>query len=210
MYISVIPLSHSLSTEPYTYLVAPVWEESICLGALVEIPLGRYVVKGIIASRDITLDPSIGEIRPIMAVISSVPLISDSMVDMVIRIARRYSLPIHKVLSLFLPAPLLSRLDKKNYLLEEINTRNDENKKTPIRQIHHSIDTIFSKEDILKYMTPGTVFAFPDDFFLFSFFPDRDKRDTPYTLSTISNESTPTKKSQNWIDIYEGKYDILA
>ena len=207
MYISVIPLSHSLSTGWYIYSVSDIWRESISLGCLVEIPLGRNIVRGIVSEKDIALIPDI-EIRPIVAVISSLALMTLPMISVVLYLSRRYSLPIHKVLSLFLPATLLSRLDKKNYLLSQDSHRGSLPKRNPKREIHHYIDAIFTPRSLDLYKKKGTVFILPDDFFLFSFFPQ--VREGTLSESIIYNESTPTKKSQNWIDIYEGKYAILA
>lgn len=44
MYISVIPLRHSLSKRPYIYFAPEVWHDVLDLGYLVEIPLGKHIV----------------------------------------------------------------------------------------------------------------------------------------------------------------------
>ena len=91
MYIAVIPLARSLHPRPYTYFVTTTWS-----------------------------DVPIDSIKPIISVISSIPLLPPYILAAILSIASRYSLPMHKALALFFPVPLQSRLDKKNYLFENI------------------------------------------------------------------------------------------
>ncbi len=65
-------------------------------------------------------DVPIDSIKPIISVISSIPLLPPYILAAILSIASRYSLPMHKALALFFPVPLQSRLDKKNYLFENI------------------------------------------------------------------------------------------
>lgn len=51
----VIPFSHSLTLEPYTYEVPPLWRETIILGSLVSIPFGKAIDSGIVVG--ITKNP---------------------------------------------------------------------------------------------------------------------------------------------------------
>lgn len=44
----IIPFSHSLSLEPYTYEVPLIWEDTITLGCLVSIPFGKNIDSGIV------------------------------------------------------------------------------------------------------------------------------------------------------------------
>jgi primosomal protein N' len=134
-------------------------------GYLVEIPLGKNIVEGIIASVDTEIPENIikEDIRAIIRVIASIEIIDAYMISMIEAIAHRYFLPIHKVASMFLPAPLLSRLDKKNYLLE--SPLKEEFSKKNIT-IHHFIDSIFSTRSLEKYLKPGTIILLPDDIFL--------------------------------------------
>lgn len=205
MLLSVIPLKHSLSTEPFMYSVSDTWKDHIRVGSLVEVPIGKHIDLGII-SEILWEHPQAREeyfeIKPLMAVISETPLLTQEMIRVILQISKKYYIPIHKIISLFLPAPLLSRLDKKNYQLENqerIRTGN-----TPIREIHHFMHHIFTTKDMDTYMEKGDIFCFPDDLFVLSFFPE-NKENTAMLL----NESTPTKKSQTWMDIYNGKKDII-
>ncbi len=42
-------------------------------------------------------------------------ILASYQIDMIIMIASRYMIPIHRVLAIFLTRPILSRLEKKNY-----------------------------------------------------------------------------------------------
>lgn len=205
MFLSVIPLKHSLSTKPFTYSVSDTWKDHIQIGSLVEIPIGKHLDLWIISEillESPTTEKEYFEIKPIIALISETPLITEEMVAMVFQISQKYFVPIHKIISLFLPTPLLSRLDKKNYLLEKKDSFPERDE--PVREIHHFTNRIFSPKDMERYATNGNIFCFPDDLFALSFFP-KETENTDILL----NESTPTKKSQIWIDIYEWKRDII-
>lgn len=206
MYISVIPLTRSQSRYASTYFVHEDWRESITIGGLVEIPLGNSLVEWLITERDILLPHHMvhEDIKPIVRVISSIPLISDEMISMIEGISMRYFLLIHKVIGLFLPTPLLSRLDKKNYLLSLWSDRVDISY-TPVHEIHHFVDHIFSPKDIASYLDDGTICIFPDDIFLSLFSAEHRRID----IAMLPNDATPTRRAQAWIDIYEKKHNII-
>lgn len=218
MYIAVIPLARSLHPRPYTYFVTATWSEQIIIGGMVEISIWSAVEKWIIASieeippRDVPLD----SIKPIISVISSIPLLSPYILAAILSIAGRYSLPIHKALALFFPVPLQSRLDKKNYLLENILWENNHSE-NPKYQILNYLDTVFSPSNIGDFLIEDTVLIFPDDMFLSSFEDAIDtnleklgQENTALTYAKFYAESTPTRRSQGWIDIYEKKYKIIV
>lgn len=220
MYISVIPLRHSQSKRPYTYFVWEVWHESIVLGGIVEIPIGKHTVSGIVAEVGITLpaDLTIEDIRAIVCVIASIEIMSPSLISMIVSIADRYFLLIHKVASMCLPAPLLSRLDKKNYILSrpprfqdsKILSVQPSNLPTLKRSttIHHYIDSIFSPSDIESYIIPGSVFIFPDDILL-SIFMRSLETSIQEKIWIFPTDLTPTRRVGSWIDTYEKRYDII-
>lgn len=170
MYISVIPFSHTISLEPFTYFVHSDWQEQIQVGCLVEIPFGNNIEQGIVSEilDGVPVSTDIEALRPVISVIASIPLLEEYQISMIFAISRQYFMPLHKVLRIFLPAPLLSRLDKKNYIIE-MNTDIANHSETRRKyQIHHYSNHAFSASDIGKYFQSGSVFLFPDDFFLLS------------------------------------------
>lgn len=86
MYISVIPLRHSLSRYPYTYFVGEDWREDISPGYLVEIPLGKNMIEGIVAAIDIPIPETLesSDIRAIIRVIAGVEIIAQYTIEMIL------------------------------------------------------------------------------------------------------------------------------
>ena len=214
MYISVIPLRYSLSKRPYIYLVPDIWKNAVEEGFLVEIPLWKHIVIGIIASIHIEPDCTVSpeDIRPIVQVIAWVEIVSPYMIRMIEEIADTYFLQIHKVAWLFLPAPLLGRLDKKNYLIAENNTPD---KKSFMKEwwekaidIDHYIDEVFTADMIDWYFWSKSIFIFPDETLL-SLFYEKIPKETQAKIGIYSPNLTPAKRVRIWIDIYNGKYDII-
>ncbi len=206
MYISVIPFSRSQSRYASTYFVGPEWRESITVGGLVEVPLGSALVEWLITQRDIFIPHHMRheDMKPIVRVISSLALISEEMISMIEGITMRYFFLIHKVIWLFLPTPLLTRLDKKNYVLSS-SPDSEDKVYPPVHEIHHFVDHIFSPKDVVSYLDDGTVFIFPDDIFLSLFSAAYGDAD----ISILPNDATSTRRAQAWIDIYEKKHDII-
>ncbi len=212
MYISVIPLRHSLSKYPYIYFAPEIWHDALGIGHLIEIPIGKHIVEWIVAKIDIspseTIDPS--DIKSIIRVIASIEIIAPYMISMIEEIADRYFLLIHKVASMFLPAPLLTRLDKKNYIFESPPLREYPSEKIQgnTTEIHHYVDSIFQKEDIHAYIKPRTAFIFPDDILL-SLFAEKREVYTDEDIALLPTDLTPARRVAAWIDSYSGKYSII-
>lgn len=204
MYISVLPLARSLHPRPYTYSVSELWEGQIVVWGLVEVPIGKYVERGVVASIENEVDENI-EIRPIVSVISSTPLLTPTEIAMTEALAVRYLLPVNKVLAFFLPSPLLTRLEKRNYIFEEKGSWRDPKEKWK-KMIHQYLDNIYTPVDANNTREEWVVFCFPDDFFLYSFFAKEKEKN----ILTIPHEATTTRKAQSWIDAREGKYEILV
>jgi primosomal protein N' len=206
MFITVIPTTKSQGKYPYSYFVSSTWDEQISIGGLVEIPYGKDILVWIVVSKENTPPHwmEISDIRPIHSVLSTTPILDGSTLEVICELAERYFLPIHKALALFLPAPLLSRLEKRNYILEV--SREIQSTHIP-PEIHHYINQTFSPEDCNEYLTSGSVLIFPDDIMLYTFMESRKKEKTILVLPT---ESTSAKRVQAWIDIFEWKYEIIV
>jgi 3'DNA-binding domain (3'BD) len=174
------------------------WCGEIVLGWVVHIPYGKNEDDGIIVgfiSPD-TL-PSTVEIRDILSVVSSTPLLAPYQIDMIFALGQRYFIPLHKVLRMFLPSPLMSRLDKKNYILSSSEDGEKSEKKHEI--IHYSTTPLMPLH-FWEYEKDGSLFLFPDDFFLLT-----GTKNFSDTMTVLLSESTSTRKSRLWIDMYEWK-----
>ncbi len=207
MHITVIPFSHSLTLDPFSYSVPDIWRASIRLGWLVEIPFGKNIDLGIIAGMDeeipLHVDPE--SIKPILRVIASIEILSLAQISMILSIGHRYLMPLHTVLKMFLPAPLLSRLDKKNYILTPSEDTPKIDHKNRKKTIEHYRDRALCHEDLSQYLHPGSVVIFPDDFFLFTM-----TKNFTSILSQCPSEATVVRKSKFWIDAYEWREKIIA
>lgn len=160
MHISVIPTSHSINTTPLTYHVGDVFRSQLMIGSLVEIPVGKTIEYGIVA--DINVDiPEGKEIKSIVQVICSAPILDRYQIQVIGRIARHYMLPIHRVLGFFLPRPVLRRLEKSNFS----DLKNPPEKKEQKQEscISFFQNTTITPEVLKPYLSPGTVVICPDD-----------------------------------------------
>lgn len=208
MFISVIPLSKTQGRNPYLYIVNALWKNQVVIGWLVEVPFWKDIITALIISVEEALPEDIDTsyIRPIHAVISSTSLIDSEQIVAILAIARRYFLPIHKALALFLPASLLTRLEKRNFILEKASTEQNRLKDQEMR-VEHYIHTTFSPKHLEQYMRENSVILFPDDVMLYTFMKWNNAEAWILILPT---EATPTKRVQGWIDISEKKYKIIV
>ncbi len=205
MYIEVIPLKYSLSRHPYTYVVPEIWQSQIVVGWLAEVPIGNAIDTGIIAKILDILPEGLAhtEIKPVITILSSTSVFSQIQIDLILELARRYCIPIHRIASLFFPSALRTRLDKRNYILESPSLHASWEPRT---EIHFFSDSIVAPTGIHEYLLPDSIFIFPDDFFLLQFAKAILYRDD---ILMIPNDATDTKRAQAWIDIYEKKYPII-
>lgn len=80
-----------------------------------EIPLGKSVEYGLIVGREYTVPEEHIDVRTIARIITSRAVIAPYQIAMILSLARRYMLPIHRVLGFFLPRPIMNRLEKYGY-----------------------------------------------------------------------------------------------
>lgn len=151
MHISVIPSSHSINTTPLTYHVGDVFRSQIQIGSLVEIPLGRNIEYGVVAGFTENI-PENYEIKSIVQVICSVPILAKYQIEVILKIAKRYMIPIHRVLGFFLPRPVMSRLEKSNF--GELDEVSEKGRKSLSSHILFLQNSIITPEILSEYITP--------------------------------------------------------
>ena len=113
-------------------------------------------------------------------------------------IAEKSFLLIHKALSLFLPISLLSRLEKRHYVLDARKQHSSKNITKTV--LHQYISHTFSPVDFKEYLAEESVFIFPDDMMLSIFMEMVEKEKN---ILVLPHEATASKRIQAWIDIYE-------
>lgn len=117
----VLPFDASQDTEWYTYRVPEMLLNDIVVGQMVEIPLRDALVQGIVAHlTEISSQVDISEIKEIRAILIMTPLVHAHQIQAMLGYAEKHAIHIHKVVSLFLPAPIRNRVLK--YGLEMTDT----------------------------------------------------------------------------------------
>lgn len=144
------------------------------------------------------------EIRDILSLESPIPLLAPYQIQLILMIATKYLLPIHKVLQIFLSRPLVRRLQKYTFPLEPIQSiqKTTKNKHTA------SIITqeIVQKKHIEPYLEDGTVIVVPDDIFLSQL---KNTLDSEEDIGFFFDDLTDIRKAQFWIDTYNKKNKII-
>jgi primosomal protein N' len=156
MYFSIIPFSHSIGIEPLLYIGEGIIENDIQVGSVVEIPYGNNIENGIVTKiyTDSPIDiqsEAHTRIKKIIRIITTRIILAPYQIDMICTISARYMISIHRVLAIFLPRPLLTRLERKNY--EQL-----ENSKKPItssqqKKLHITQNTIVNPKIVDTYIT---------------------------------------------------------
>jgi primosomal protein N' len=111
MIIEVLPLDWSLEDRGFHYSVPESLRSKIKRGVIVEIPLRKDVVPGIVIGFD-NPEVSAFEIRPIESLVSSAPILAPYQIDLILFLASRYYIPAHQVLHLFLLKDYYKRLSR--------------------------------------------------------------------------------------------------
>lgn len=208
MLAEIIPYGTSFSTEPLTYSVGDSFVSRVKIGQFVEIPYGKKNIFGIIAkiSNEDNNQNDNFEIKEIAKIISDEPLLSETQITMILRISAKYIITLHKVLQIFLPSPLISRLEKY-YFSENKNIRETpfEEKKNAEKnlQIFLTKNDIITPKKILPFFLPKIVIIFPDDILLSQFQKKFDEySEIREKIFYIFSDATDIRKSQAWIDIF--------
>lgn len=215
MIAEIIPYGTSFSTEPLTYSVGDSFVSRIKIGQFVEIPYGKKSIFGIIAkiSNEKLSQNDDFEIKKITKIISEEPILSETQIIMILRISAKYIITLHKILQIFLPSPLISRLEKyyfsENKKIREIPFEEKNTEKN--LQFFLTKNEIITPEKLLPFLSQKIVIIFPDDILLSQFQKNFDENHKiREKIFYIFSDATDTRKSQAWIDIFLGKYKIIA
>ena len=205
MFINVIPLRASLDTRPLTYSVGDIFREKITIGCLVRIPYGKKEDEGIVSHilSEVPKSMQHHAIRPIIELVSHIPILAPYQIVMIERIAQKYLLPIHRVASFVLTQPILHRLRKQEFPLKHQDTPH---KKNDQHGIFLAQDHIITPRDIIDHIGSSWVMIVPDDIFLTQWKQEWTDPDTYF----IAGEATDTRRAQTWIDIYNKKYPRIV
>jgi primosomal protein N' len=178
------------------------WE--IVPGCLVEIPMRSATEYGIVVWKRETA-PEGMEVRDIIRVVTPLPLLAPYQVALILEIAAKYLIPIHRVLGFFVSKWVLKRLEKKNF--EQLNSQPSSHPTIqPSNFLTILKDSIITGGILRDLLKPGTIIVCPDDFTLYRLEEELSGMD----IFFLPGESTDTKKAQSWIDIRNREYDIIV
>ncbi len=206
MYLSIIPLHHSLDVTPLIYSCPQELESSIIRWILVQVPLGKTQEIWIITGINLQISEISYEIKDIECIITSIPVLPSYILDCIPCISHYYIVPIHRILQLFLPKSIFSYLAKNNFT--DIQNSSTHLEKPSEKYLYHYRSTWVSHQDIISHIhDSGTIIIFPDDFFLNHFIETCWISKESYNV--FSTEMTPTKKRKLYIEMYHGKKKII-
>ena len=214
MFFAVIPFSHSIGVEPLIYHGGEIQESMVQIGSIVEIPYGKnlefWIISGIYEDSPIdTQSESFERIKTIHRIITEKQLLDIYQIELILKIAKKYMIPIHRILGIFLPRPVLSRLEKKNYeQLIDIPKKLETSQKqeAPHHGLHIVSDSIVTPELVEQYISWPTIVILPDDFAMIPY--EKAFWDNKNILF-LKNDMTDIKKAQAWIDIRNWVFPII-
>jgi len=210
MLIKVIPINLSFWEDALTYYVKDNQKKYIDIWSVVSLPIKNSISYWIVSQiiKNETYDM---EIKSIIDILCSFPILSQYQIKSIISLSSKYFLPIHKVLNLFLPKFILNRLEKNAFqdIVWIDNPKNDIKKTKNAPQFIHSIGKR-NIIDILKeniWELEDIVFVFPDDFSIDSFL--KDNIEFQNNSSVYKNSLTYSQKYKIYLDILSKKNNIL-
>lgn len=115
MYAEVIPYDASFGTEALTYEVGDSFVTKLQIGHLVKIPYGKKIISGVVCDIFSTKNTDT-ELKSIQNILYDMPILSAYQLEIIIKISKKYLLPIHRVLQIFVPTRLITRLEKYQIL----------------------------------------------------------------------------------------------
>ncbi|MBP9779152.1 hypothetical protein KBD33_00845 [Candidatus Gracilibacteria bacterium] len=202
MYLSIIPFSHSIGTSPLTYVGGDIFSDDIALGSIVLIPLGKGQELGLIVGISEENTEMREDIKTILQVITKRTVIAPYQIDMILFLARRYMIPIHRVLGFFLTQPILKRLEKYGYDILSETTQTSQHTIPRKKELVFFSETTITSDILHPYLGEKTIIICPDDFSLENYRKDFENEHTFF----YSTDLTDTRKAKAWIDIRNGKY----
>ena len=154
-FASIIPFEHSIGVTPLLYSGGDIDMTDLRVGQIAEIPYGNHLENGIVAEiYDVCPIDETSEaymrIKPMSRIITEKILLAPYQINMIIAIASRYMIAIHRVLAIFLTRPILSRLERKDY--EQLDITEITVEKKGLGLIHIVQDSIVTPALIDTYI----------------------------------------------------------
>jgi primosomal protein N' len=223
MLLSIIPIDSSIDDEGLTYFAKDILKKELHIGSLVNIPIKENIRYGIVAD---ILSPTTEEIpasidiRSIVSIACSTPLLAPYQFRLIHALAHRHFVHAHKVLALFLPKFIFNTLEKKAFEpmitvtdYESRATGKFRNSKLETRNLisffHNTKNVSLSEyiQDFLKKYSNNTAIIFPDDLLLSQELQHLTGIEKNATV--VKNSHTYTRRYKTWLEARQKKNPIL-
>lgn len=210
MLIKVFPVDISFDSDWLTYFVKDKQKKYLKIGSLVSIPIKNRISFWVVSS--VESQDNYNNIKAIVDLVCSFPILSEYQVKLILRISERYFLPIHKVLNLFLPKYILTRFDN-NAFQDVINLEEKKPNLSHKLELIHNItgcniyDYLISKINLNE----KTAIIIWDDVWV-DFFIDKLKLANlynPESLIIFKNSFTYARKYKIFLEIMQAQKNII-
>lgn len=177
-------------------------------------PLRDNAVQGIVAGLNrIPENADVAELKSMDSISQAIPLVQPEQVATMLRYAEKYAIHIHKVVALFLPAPIRNRILK--YGLEPFDEGLSDWEppepppgEPPLPELCFFRDPERVIEEARKLLeTPGVAIIVPSDIFTEKILAGFSGN--PESVGIFDSGMTDTAKAKSWIDTLRKKYDSV-
>ena len=234
MLVQVIPLERTFTSDPLTYLFPDSFNSEIAKWSIVEVPFWKKLQNAIVSDiidlnissddNKLLLDniaeslnlKDIKSLKSVSRIISSIPVISENTIKIILELALIYWSNINTIARIFFPKAYETYLDKKNYLVLDVNMSASNNKSNELKTSKSSFNYIWTTPNTLntklldllsnEFNKKNLLIIFPNYNWLNNFRLGLNN-DTKYL--EYSNALTPVKKYKTLIKILNKDYKII-
>ena len=203
MILQAIPLETSFTCEPLTYVMDVALLGDVRIGSLVSIPLQNREIHGIVCAFGEHDAPE--GLKSVLRIECGSLILSECQIHVILSLARRYLMPLHRVATAFLPVSTLKRIDSGSF--PELPSEPDRIAESGSSKLLHLSEGADMLEVVSRYcIEPGSAVVFPDDHFIEVF---RSRYGTRDTVAYQTDRLTPVKRHRFYMEALSGKKENL-
>lgn len=207
MFASAIPLSSSPHNLPLTYFVSDDFYAQLSVGSVVEIPIGKNLVPGIVAGFEAINTTE--NVKSVFVPICSTPVLADYQIRVALLLAEKYLTRIHRTLEFFLPKNLFGRMEKNAFADVIFDTAVKKGRYT--NEYVYATSSQAYRNVLHEYCndTKKNVFIFPNDAFLAEAL-DWGVVSVEDGLALFDSDSIVKKYKQHWQILSGEKQNVFG
>lgn len=211
MFVRVAPTDISFDDRWLTYFMKDSFKEYLHIWSLVTIPIRNMISYWVII--DFEEKSEYEDTKSAIDIACSFPLLSNYQIEAMSELSKRYCIPIHKVLNLFMPKFIFSNLEKSSFeptydLDYKVFPTKQEKWSRTLLHITSESDFLAKLRDIIfNDSSISTVVIFPDDFSIDDFisrFPEIEKE-----IMIFKNSLTYSKKIKIFLQALSKEKNIM-